>query len=58
MATPVPASTAEIDLDETLWGVVVGEDGVENLKLGHDFPGNVHLPLGRQLVTLPKAALV
>ena len=41
MATPVPASTAEIDLDETLWGVVVGEDGVENLKLGHDFPCNV-----------------
>ncbi len=41
-----------IDLDETLWGGVVGEDGVENLKLGHDFPGNVHLRIQRELVEL------
>ena len=39
-------------------GGVVGEDGVENLKREHDFPGNVHLTLGCQLVTLPKAVLV
>ncbi len=41
-----------IDLDETLWGGVVGEDGIENLKLGHDFPGNVHLRLQRELLEL------
>ena len=41
-----------IDLDETLWGGVVGEDGIENLKLGHDFPGNVHLRIQQELVEL------
>ena len=29
-----------IDLDNTLWGGVLGEDGVEGLKIGGDYPGN------------------
>ena len=29
-----------IDLDNTLWGGILGEDGVEGLSLGGDFPGN------------------
>ena len=41
-----------IDLDNMLWGGVVGEDGVTGLKLGHDFPGNVHLRIQRELVEL------
>ncbi len=41
-----------IDLDETLWGGVVGEDGIENLRLGHDFPGNVHLRIQREVLEL------
>ena len=41
-----------VDLDNTLWGGVVGEDGVEGLKLGHDFPGNVHLRIQRELLEL------
>ena len=41
-----------VDLDDTLWGGVVGEDGLENLKLGHDFPGNVHLRIQRELLEL------
>lgn len=41
-----------IDLDNTLWGGVVGEDGVAGLKLGHDFPGNVHLRIQRELLEL------
>ena len=41
-----------VDLDNTLWGGVVGEDGVGGLKLGHEFPGNVHLRLQRELLEL------
>ena len=41
-----------IDLDNTLWGGVVGEDGVPGLKLGHEFPGNVHLRIQRELLEL------
>ena len=41
-----------LDLDNTLWGGVVGEDGVGGLKLGHEFPGNVHLRIQRELLEL------
>jgi FkbH-like protein len=41
-----------VDLDNTLWGGVVGEDGVAGLKLGHEFPGNVHLRIQRELLEL------
>lgn len=41
-----------LDLDNTLWGGVIGEDGLAGLKLGHDFPGNVHLRIQRELLEL------
>jgi FkbH-like protein len=41
-----------IDFDNTIWGGVVGEDGVEGLKLGHEFPGNIHLRIQRELIEL------
>ena len=31
-----------LDLDNTLWGGVLGEDGIEGLALGGDFPGNAY----------------
>lgn len=30
-----------LDLDNTLWAGVVGDDGPEGIKLGDDYPGNV-----------------
>jgi FkbH-like protein len=41
-----------LDLDNTLWGGVIGEDGVGGLQLGHEFPGNVHLRIQRELLEL------
>jgi FkbH-like protein len=41
-----------LDLDNTLWGGVVGEDGIDGLRLGHEFPGNVHLRIQRELLEL------
>ena len=31
-----------LDLDNTLWGGIVGESGVAGLALGHDYPGNTY----------------
>jgi FkbH-like protein len=47
-----PRKALAVDLDNTLWGGVVGEDGVTSLKLGNDFPGNVHLRIQRELLEL------
>jgi FkbH-like protein len=41
-----------LDLDGTLWGGVVGEDGVEGLKLGADPPGNAFVEFQRELLKL------
>jgi len=30
-----------LDLDNTLWGGVVGEDGVHGIQIGEDYPGNI-----------------
>ncbi len=46
-----------VDCDNTLWGGVVGEDGVEGLALGEDFPGSAYVDFQRQLVALQKTGL-
>lgn len=35
-----PRKCLVLDLDNTLWGGVVGEDGIAGIKLGHTYPGN------------------
>ncbi|MBI3837580.1 MAG: HAD-IIIC family phosphatase [Planctomycetia bacterium] len=35
------AKCVVLDLDNTLWGGVLGDDGPEGIKLGDDYPGNV-----------------
>lgn len=47
-----------VDLDNTIWGGVVGEDGVESLRLSHEFPGNVHLRIQRELLELKKRGII
>ena len=46
-----------IDLDNTLWGGVLGEDGRENLQIGPEFPGNVHLRIQRELLELKEKGI-
>ncbi len=46
-----------VDLDQTLWGGVVGEDGVEGIALGGDFPGNVYSDIQRYLKALTKRGI-
>lgn len=39
-----------LDCDNTLWGGVVGEDGLAGIQIGADFPGSAFQDLQRQLL--------
>lgn len=47
-----------VDLDNTLWGGIVGEDGVSQLKLGRDFPGSVFLRIQKELLELKRQGVL
>lgn len=42
-----------LDLDDTLWGGVVGEEGARGIRLGEQSPGSEFVELQRWLATLP-----
>ncbi|MBF0294565.1 MAG: HAD family hydrolase [Magnetococcales bacterium] len=41
-----------VDLDNTLWGGILGEDGPHGIRLGSDYPGNAYVALQRTLLRL------
>jgi FkbH-like protein len=41
-----------LDLDNTLWGGVIGEDGMDGIALGPTAPGNAYLEFQRHLLAL------
>lgn len=47
-----PKKVLAIDLDNTVWGGVLGEDGIPKLKLGQEFPENVFLRIQREILEL------
>ena len=47
-----PAKCLALDLDNTLWGGVVGDDGLEGVNLGDDFPGNAFKSFQRAVLGL------
>ena len=48
-----------LDADGTLWGGVVGEDGLAGIALGpHDHPGNVYWQVQHELVALRRAGVL
>jgi FkbH-like protein len=47
-----PRKCLVLDLDNVLWGGVVGEDGLGGIDLGEDYPGNVYKDFHRHLLTL------
>jgi FkbH-like protein len=47
------ARVVVLDLDNTLWGGVLGEDGLAGLRIGGDYPGNAYATFQRLLKTLP-----
>lgn len=41
-----------LDLDNTLWGGIIGEDGLEGIQLGQDFPGSAFRDFQKYLLHL------
>jgi FkbH-like protein len=41
-----------VDCDGTLWGGIIGEDGLSGIALGEDYPGSVFRDFQNQLLTL------
>lgn len=41
-----------VDLDNTLWGGVIGEDGMDGIRLGAEYPGAAYQELQRALLDL------
>jgi len=47
-----PKKCIVLDLDNTLWGGIVGEDGISGIQLGEEYPGNVFRDFQRSLLGL------
>jgi FkbH-like protein len=47
-----------LDLDNILWGGVLGEDGTEGIDLGGDYPGKVFLIFQHQLLELSRQGII
>jgi FkbH-like protein len=41
-----------LDLDNTLWGGILGEDGFDRIALGNDYPGNCYQDFQKELLKL------
>jgi FkbH-like protein len=47
-----------LDLDNTLWGGVIGEDGVDGIQLGPNYPGNSYVEFQRYVLALQKRGVI
>lgn len=47
-----------LDLDNTLWGGILGEDGPEHLKIGGDYPGKAFHFFQEQILELQKRGII
>ena len=47
-----------LDLDNTLWGGVLGEDGISGVKIGGDYPGKAFLLFQKLLLQLSQSGVV
>ena len=41
-----------LDLDDTLWGGTIGEDGIKGIKLGNTFPGSSFMNFQKSILNL------
>ena len=58
---PIAGKSAKVlvlDLDNTLWGGVVGEDGVFGVKIGSDYPGAGYQELQRAALDLSRRGIL
>lgn len=47
-----------LDLDNTLWGGVLGEDGIAGIRIGGDYPGNAYLAFQQYILELSRSGVI
>ena len=47
-----------LDADNTLWGGVIGEDGMEGIQLGPDYPGRCYVDFQRRILGLQQRGFI
>ena len=47
-----------LDLDNTLWGGIIGEDGFNDIKLGPQSPGNAYVEFQKYLLALSQRGII
>ena len=47
-----------VDLDNTLWGGVLGEDGLHGIQIGQEYPGAAFLQLQRAILDLYQRGII
>ncbi len=53
-----PKKVIVLDCDNTLWGGIVGEDGIAGIDLGQDFPGSAFVDFQNQLLELERQGVL
>jgi FkbH-like protein len=52
------AKVIAVDADNTLWGGIIGEDGMHGIALGPDYPGNAYVAFQRRLLQYQQRGFV
>lgn len=52
------AKCIAVDLDNTLWGGIIGEDGMNGIRLGAEYPGAAFQELQRALLDLTRRGIL
>jgi FkbH-like protein len=58
---PLSGKTAKVlvaDLDNTLWGGIIGEEGMNGIKLGPEYPGAAYQNLQRAMLDLTRRGIL
>ena len=58
---PLAGRTAKavvVDLDNTLWGGVIGEDGMDGIRLGQEYPGAAYQAVQRALLDVHRKGIL
>ncbi len=52
------AKVIVLDADNTLWGGVIGEDGINGIALGQDYPGKVYVDFQKRILSLQQRGFI
>jgi FkbH-like protein len=47
-----------LDCDNVLWGGIIGEDGLEGIKLGKEYPGSPYVELQQEVINLYNRGII